>query len=223
MCNISCIRKVTVFFTVIWSRSIWIWLMQSNFDNIFSQWKSTAGGLLVQCDTHIRVSPHTLWRTLILQVCIFVFTKLMTIGKDWNAIWELPPLPFFGCPIRCPLHLWCLYILLLLPLGSTQPAMSSHSPPLDPPFSLFVSAWLILFFLSLSLGRHLARLRRSIPATALQENPVSCYSGSLPLWPLPHHPSKSYHIHKMDRPTYTKILYVQTHIRKGNKMGAKSI
>lgn len=222
MCNISCIRKVTVFFTVIWSRSIWIWLMQSNFDNIFSQWKSTAGGLLVQCDTHIRVSPHTLWRTLILQVCIFVFTKLMTIGKDWNAIWELPPLPFFGCPIRCPLHLWCLYILLL-PLGSTQPAMSSHSPPLDPPFSLFISAWLILFFLSLSLGRHLARLRRSIPATALQENPVSCYSGSLPLWPLPHHPSKSYHIHKMDRPTYTKILFVQTHIRKGNKMGAKSI
>lgn len=223
MCNISCIRKVTVFFTVIWGRSIWIWLMQSNFDNIFSQWKSTAGGLLVQCDTHIRVSPHTLWRTLILQVCIFVFTKLMTIGKDWNAIWELPPLPFFGCPIRCPLHLWCLYILLLLPLGSTQPAMSSHSPPLDPPFSLFISAWLILFFLSLSLGRHLARLRRSIPATALQENPVSCYSGSLPLWPLPHHPSKSYHIHKMDRPTYTKILYVQRHIRKGNKMGAKSI
>lgn len=148
----------------------------------------------------------------------FCLHKAHDYSKGLELRLRIATLPFFG-PIRCPLHLWCLYILLLQPLGSTQPAMSSHSPPLDPPFSLFISAWLILFFLSLSLGRHLARLRRSIPATALQENPVSCYSGSLPLWPLPHHPSKSYHTHKMDRPTYTKILYEQTHERKGNKMG----
>lgn len=76
------------------------------------------------------------------------------------------------------------------PFGSRQPPMSSHSPPLAPSFDLSVCL-ADLFLLSLSSGRHLARLSRSIPGTALQENPVSCYSQTLSLQPVPLHQSNS--------------------------------
>lgn len=75
-------------------------------------------------------------------------------------------------------------------LGSAQPAMSSHSPPLALPFDLSVCTADPLLF-SLSLGGHLASLSGSIPGTALQENAVSCYSPSPPLWPAPLHQSNS--------------------------------
>lgn len=79
--------------------------------------------------------------------------------------------------------------------------MSSHSPPLALPFDLSVCMADLLLF-SLSLGGHLASLSGSIPGTALQENAVSCYSRSLPPWPVPLHQSNSR--------THTRWIYGDT-------------
>lgn len=89
------------------------------------------------------------------------------------------------------------------PLGSIQPTMSSHSPPLAPPFDLSV-CMAEPSFLSLSPGRHLARQGRSIPGTAPQENPVSCHP-LIHAAPASATPSvKLMYKHKMDTDRYSK-------------------
>lgn len=115
-------------------------------------------------------------------------------GSRWKSdCWVLPP--FYvtddtqdpGINVDAPhSHRHPPNLLSLQPLlGSAQPAMSAHSPPLALPFDLSV-CMAALFLFSLSLG-----LSRSIPGTALQENTVSCYSPSWTLWPLLLHQSNS--------------------------------